>query len=227
MNQQSNSFYQALREVTESNVAKTLEVAETKTNIISKVLNGSNKDNMKVLSIGCNLVVMGLAKQGHDVTVVNATDSCVESINNVFKLPMKLDTDPDGAVNLMVQEQKFDLVLALDQSLTFFDTEDEQKQFISILSKLTKGKLVTSLVDYKNRKLSAGDRVRIEMDIPSIDGMLHKNTIVKILRFIAKLPNTKLTGINANNKLAKKVLEEVLILFNMLLLNLYTKKNKY
>jgi hypothetical protein len=151
MNQQSNSFYQALREVTESNVAKTLEVAETKTNIISKVLNGSNKDNMKVLSIGCNLVVMGLAKQGHDVTVVNATDSCVESINNVFKLPMKLDTDPDGAVNLMVQEQKFDLVLALDQSLTFFDTEDEQKQFISILSKLTKGKLVTSLVDYKNQ----------------------------------------------------------------------------
>ena len=45
MNQQSNSFYQALREVTESNVAKTLEVAETKTNIIGKVLNGSKKDN--------------------------------------------------------------------------------------------------------------------------------------------------------------------------------------
>ena len=128
MNQQSKSFYQALRDVTESNVSKTLEVAETKTNIINKVLNGSNKDNMKVLSIGCNLVVMGLAKQGHDVTVVNATESCVESINNVFKLPMKLDTDPDGAVNLMVQESKFDLVLALDQSLTFFDTEEEQKQ---------------------------------------------------------------------------------------------------
>tara|TARA_A100001011_G_C14306261_1_gene843298 strand:- start:2459 stop:3217 length:759 start_codon:yes stop_codon:yes gene_type:complete len=151
MNQQSKSFYQALRDVTESNVNKTLEVAETKTNIINKVLNGQNKDNMKVLSIGCNLVVMGLAKQGHDVTVVNATDSCIESINNVFKLPMKLDTDPDGAVNLMVQEQKFDLVLALDQSLTFFDTEEQQKQFISILSKLTKGKLITSLVDYKNQ----------------------------------------------------------------------------
>ena len=94
---------------------------------------------------------MGLSQQGHDVTVVNATDSCVNSMNNVFKLPMKLDTDPDGAVNLMVQENKFDLVLALDQTLTFFDTEDEQKQFISILSKLTKGKLITSLVDYKTQ----------------------------------------------------------------------------
>ena len=151
MNQQSDSFYKALKEVTESNVTKTLEVAETKTSIISKVLNGDKKESMKVLSIGCNLVAMGLSKQGHDVTVVNATDSCVDSMNNVFKLPMKLDTDPDGAVNLMVQENKFDLVLALDQTLTFFDTEDEQKQFISILSKLTKGKLITSLVDYKNQ----------------------------------------------------------------------------
>ena len=60
-----------------------------------------------------------------------------------------------------------------------------------------------------------------------INKNIQKNIIIKILRFIAKLPNTKLTGINANNKLAKKVLEEVLILFNMLLLNLYTKKNKY
>ena len=118
MNQQSQSFYTALQEVTESNVAKTLEVADTKTSIISKVL-GDKKESMKVLSIGCNLVAMGLSKQGHDVTVVNATDSCVNSMNNVFKLPMKLDTDPDGAVNLMVQENKFDLVLALDQTLTF------------------------------------------------------------------------------------------------------------
>ena len=37
----------------------------------------------------------------------------------------------------------------------------------------------------------------------------------------------KLTGISESNKLAKKVLEEVLILFNILLLNLYTKKNEY
>jgi len=37
MNQQSDSFYKALRQVTESNVAKTLEVADTKTSILSKV----------------------------------------------------------------------------------------------------------------------------------------------------------------------------------------------
>jgi hypothetical protein len=36
------------------------------------------------------------------------------------------------------------------------------------------------LVDYKNRELKVGERVRVEKDIPSSEGMLYKNTIVKI-----------------------------------------------
>ncbi len=36
------------------------------------------------------------------------------------------------------------------------------------------------LVDNKNRNISIGDRVRIEIDIPSPDGMLYKNQLVKI-----------------------------------------------
>ena len=34
--------------------------------------------------------------------------------------------------------------------------------------------------DVRGRALKAGERVRIEEDIPSIDGMLYKNTIVKV-----------------------------------------------
>jgi len=36
------------------------------------------------------------------------------------------------------------------------------------------------LVDYRNRELTVGQRVRIETDIPSENGMLYKNTIVKL-----------------------------------------------
>ena len=36
------------------------------------------------------------------------------------------------------------------------------------------------LVYKKNRKINIGDKVRIEKDIPSVNGMLYKNTIVKI-----------------------------------------------
>tara|TARA_Y100000310_G_C20541690_1_gene743603 strand:+ start:607 stop:828 length:222 start_codon:yes stop_codon:yes gene_type:complete len=36
------------------------------------------------------------------------------------------------------------------------------------------------LVNYKNRNIKLGDKVKVVTDIPSVNGMLHKNTIVKI-----------------------------------------------
>ena len=39
------------------------------------------------------------------------------------------------------------------------------------------------LVDYKNRTLEIGQKVRIEQDIPSENGMLYKNSIVKLSEF--------------------------------------------
>ena len=36
------------------------------------------------------------------------------------------------------------------------------------------------LVDVKNRELKIGERVRIEQDIPSVNGMLYKDSIVKV-----------------------------------------------
>ena len=36
------------------------------------------------------------------------------------------------------------------------------------------------LVDYKNRTMQIGQKVRVQNDIPSADGMLYKNTIVKL-----------------------------------------------
>ena len=36
------------------------------------------------------------------------------------------------------------------------------------------------LVDYKKRKMKVGSRVCIQVDIPSPNGMLYKNTIVKL-----------------------------------------------
>ena len=36
------------------------------------------------------------------------------------------------------------------------------------------------LIDYRGRELSIGQRVRIEQDIPSENGMLYKDSIVKL-----------------------------------------------
>ena len=35
-------------------------------------------------------------------------------------------------------------------------------------------------VDCKDRQINIGDKVRVVKDIPSVDGMLHKDRIVKI-----------------------------------------------
>ena len=36
------------------------------------------------------------------------------------------------------------------------------------------------LVDYKGRTLKIGNRVRVEVDIPSENGMLYKHSLVKL-----------------------------------------------
>jgi len=39
------------------------------------------------------------------------------------------------------------------------------------------------LVDYKQRELKVGQKVKIVKNIPSVDGMLYENTIVKISEY--------------------------------------------
>ena len=36
------------------------------------------------------------------------------------------------------------------------------------------------MIDYKGRTLKIGERVRVQEDIPSVNGMLYKNTICKV-----------------------------------------------
>ena len=49
------------------------------------------------------------------------------------------------------------------------------------------------LLDNKNRELEIGQRVRVEVDIPSADGMLYKDTIVKIDEWNDKTKKIRVT----------------------------------
>tara|TARA_R110002020_G_scaffold64643_4_gene171502 strand:+ start:1304 stop:1516 length:213 start_codon:yes stop_codon:yes gene_type:complete len=50
-----------------------------------------------------------------------------------------------------------------------------------------------SLVDYRGRTLKIGKRVRIEMDIPSPNGVLYKNQLVKISEWNEKTKKIRVT----------------------------------
>jgi|TARA_Y100000310_G_scaffold250147_1_gene256310 hypothetical protein len=39
------------------------------------------------------------------------------------------------------------------------------------------------LVDYKNRKINVGDKVSVQRNIQSVDGMLYKDSLVKVDEF--------------------------------------------
>ena len=49
------------------------------------------------------------------------------------------------------------------------------------------------LIDGRGRELSIGQRVRIETDIPSENGMLYRDTIVKLDEFNDKLNKIRVT----------------------------------
>ena len=52
---------------------------------------------------------------------------------------------------------------------------------------------MVKLKDARNRELNVGDRVRIEMDIPSVNGMLYKDSIVKLNEFNLTTKKIKVT----------------------------------
>ena len=77
MNIPDQVYNEALKKVIEANPKKTLEIAEVKTQIIDSVLGfakGTHPKTYNVLSIGCNLVTMGLAQRGHNVKAILCTD---------------------------------------------------------------------------------------------------------------------------------------------------------
>ena len=49
------------------------------------------------------------------------------------------------------------------------------------------------LLDKRNRELALGQRVRIEEDIPSVNGMLYKDSIVKLDEFNHKTEKIRVT----------------------------------
>ena len=49
------------------------------------------------------------------------------------------------------------------------------------------------LVDYKKRQMKIGQRVRVEVDIPSSEGMLYKDSIVKLDEWNDKTKKIRVT----------------------------------
>ena len=178
MHNHQRPYFSATQLIMEGNMKKTIDIAEVKTSIIDSVLGykrGSHPKTYKILSLGCSIVALGLAQRGHDVSAINCPTGYREWAETVYKESKVLrewvseveDESKDLGLFTNFQEgteeddwsladeidagNTYDIVLGLDQTLTWFDTEDEQREFINQVAKVTKGTFITSLIDYKNQ----------------------------------------------------------------------------
>ncbi len=159
MNDHQSEYYDAIRTVIASNPKKTIEIADVKTGIIDTALGfakGTHPKTYNVLSLGCSLVATGLAARGHSVRALYCPIGQHDFLSSTFEGVNGYKDTMEGMVNHTLEHEikegnTYDLVLGLDQTMTYFNSEDEQREFISQVAKVTKGKFVTSLVDYKNQ----------------------------------------------------------------------------
>jgi hypothetical protein len=100
-------------------------------------------DNDSFLVIGPNLAPIGLSKLGaKNITVINGIET-LSVCDNISWFDGDL-------IDFAVQGTKFDWVLAPDEFLVRFATEEKQRQVISTISKIATKGFITTLKDYKN-----------------------------------------------------------------------------
>ena len=175
MNDHQQDYQEAMWQIMRSNVKKTLEIIEVKTAIIDSVLGirkGSH-EKYNILSLGCSMVATGMASRGHSVTAIHCPvgqanyftecydeyDVFREGLSHIEDARTDLFTklyEGIGPTSHTLDDEvaagnTYDIVLGLDQMMTWFDTEDEQRSFIEKISLVTKGTFITSLLDYKNQ----------------------------------------------------------------------------
>ena len=95
------------------------------------------------LVIGPNIIPWGLYKMGGDVTVING----IKDYGDVMCECKHYDGE---IADFVAQGIKFDFVIAPDEFLTYANNETQQKQLLSIISKIQNKAFITTIKDYKN-----------------------------------------------------------------------------
>jgi hypothetical protein len=115
------------------------ESVTTKSAIIIDLMQSLNPSSRSVLFASFNPIALHLAER-YSVTVVGS--SALSDIFDTSKIRL-VDSIDDA-------DKGYDIVLALDEYLTYGNSEQDQRDKLNQLSDRTKGWLITTLQDYKN-----------------------------------------------------------------------------
>lgn len=139
---------------------KQAEIIARKKEVIDSVLVGYKSPIKSVLCIGFNPAVLALTNASVAFTQVSETAEQWIQANASQASVIAWD-------DLLMNQSKFDLVIAVDEFLTFAETEAEQQNNLTKLCGLSQGLVITTIRDYKNldfkdREFSAPALVRTD-----------------------------------------------------------------
>lgn len=115
-------------------------VVNKKAEIVEQAVSELGISMGTVLSVGLSAAAIGLHKAGYDVQIVDGGSN----------LHSAGDEIPFHERPLTELDQKYDIVLALDEYTTYAASEDEQKGVVNALCKVVGNTLITTIRDYKN-----------------------------------------------------------------------------
>lgn len=99
--------------------------------------------NDTFLVIGQNIIPFGLHNMGAKVTVVNG-------IKKYGSVVCECEHHDGDLADFAAQGRQFDWIIAPDEWIVNVETEPEQKQLLSIASKIARKGVITTVKDYKN-----------------------------------------------------------------------------
>ena len=143
---------------------KKQEVIQRKREILTSVFTYYKTSPKSILFVGFNPAIMDMP--GYNITVTQISDEALASIRAVNPQVAHVKWE-----HLLTDADQFDAVIAMDEYLTFADSDETQRRQLEQICIMARQLIITTLRDYKNQGFK--DR---EFSIPSVirNNDLHK-----------------------------------------------------
>lgn len=123
------------------------ELSNTKARTIAEVFTNEHIKPDTILSLGFGLVPVGLHNNGYNVTIGMCSAAAIDyGTATGLQDIMNSDTLDE----LVASGQTFDVVVACDDFMTYFTTEDEQRAVCAKMHALADQLIIITARDYKN-----------------------------------------------------------------------------
>lgn len=139
-------YYQFIGDYATKN-SKIDDLATKKADTIINTMQNENVNPQTILTLGFGLIPIGLINKGYDVTIGRCSESCQEFGKEIGIEDRMINK---SLSDFVINGDKFDVVIAADDFMTYLETEEEQIEACEQLIAITSQLVIVTARDYKN-----------------------------------------------------------------------------